>query len=117
MQGNVPVGYGQAAGLSNYSIGETNGTSTVTLLASETPNHTHQPYGKSIAPRTNQPVTNSSFADSSSGSIYTTSTTGLTQMSPSAISTYGGSQPHNNMMPYLGMFWVIAFSGIYPARS
>ena len=31
-------------------------------------------------------------------------------MSGAAISTFGGSQPHNNMMPYLGMYWIIAMS-------
>ena len=51
LQGSVPVGQGQGAGLSNYTIGETTGSSTVTLLASETPNHTHQPYGKNIVRR------------------------------------------------------------------
>jgi microcystin-dependent protein len=117
LQGNVPVGQGQGAGLSNYFIGETTGSSTVTLLASETPNHTHQPYGKNIGAKVNQAPTNSSFAESTSGNIYTTSTAGLAQMSPAAISTFGGSQPHNNMMPYLGMYWIIAFSGVYPTRG
>jgi microcystin-dependent protein len=51
------------------------------------------------------------------GSAYSTSTTGLTQMSGAAISTFGGNQPHNNMMPYLGMYWIIAMSGIFPTRA
>jgi microcystin-dependent protein len=38
-------------------------------------------------------------------------------MSPAAISTFGSSQPHNNMMPYLGMYWIIAMQGVFPARS
>ena len=41
MQGNVPIGAGQGPGLSQYFQGETGGSSTVTLLASETPNHNH----------------------------------------------------------------------------
>ncbi|MGD0830540.1 MAG: tail fiber protein [Terracidiphilus sp.] len=117
LQGNVPVGYGQLTGGSFYDIGESTGSSTVTLLATETPNHTHQPSGKSSPAKVGDPATNNAFSDSSSGNIYTTSTSGLAQMSPSAISTYGGSQPHNNMMPYLGMYWIIAFSGIYPTRA
>jgi microcystin-dependent protein len=38
-------------------------------------------------------------------------------MSGAAISTFGGNQPHNNMMPYLGMYWIIAMSGIFPTRA
>jgi microcystin-dependent protein len=38
-------------------------------------------------------------------------------MSPSAIGMSGGSQPHNNMMPYLGMQFCIALSGIFPSRN
>ena len=29
----------------------------------------------------------------------------------------GGSQPHNNMQPYLGMNYIIAIEGIYPSRN
>jgi microcystin-dependent protein len=39
-------------------------------------------------------------------------------MASAALSTYnGGSQPHQNMMPYLGMYWVIAFQGVFPSRQ
>jgi microcystin-dependent protein len=116
MQGNVPIGYGQGAGLSDYVIGETSGTQTVTVLSNQAPIHTHAPSGKNFAGKAGDGPAGNSFADSASGSVYSTSTP-TTQMSPAAISTVGGNQPHNNMMPYLGMYWVIAFNGIYPARS
>jgi len=45
MQGNVPLGQGQGPGLSLYNIGETGGTSNVTLLSSEVPPHTHTMQG------------------------------------------------------------------------
>src|SRR5580704_18363095 len=41
MQGNIPISQGQGPGLSLYSIGETGGTQTVTLLQSEMPLHPH----------------------------------------------------------------------------
>src|ERR1700720_4506603 len=41
MQGNVPMHPGQGPGLSLYSLGETGGTDTVTLLESEIPSHAH----------------------------------------------------------------------------
>jgi microcystin-dependent protein len=116
LQGNVPIGYGQSPGFSYYAIGEQSGTQTVTVLANETPIHTHAPSGKNFAGKAGEGPTNNSFADSASGNVYSTSAP-ATQMSAAAISTYGGNQPHNNMMPYLGMYWIIAMQGVYPARS
>lgn len=43
--------------------------------------------------------------------------TALVQMTPQAISTYGGSQPHQNMMPYLVLNFCIALQGIFPSRN
>ena len=31
--------------------------------------------------------------------------------------TTGGSQPHNNMQPYLVLNYCIAIEGIYPSRN
>ena len=38
-------------------------------------------------------------------------------MSPAAIAFTGGSQPHNNRSPYLGLNFIVALQGIYPARG
>jgi microcystin-dependent protein len=117
LQGNVPIGAGQGAGLSQYFQGETGGSSTVTLLASETPNHNHACSAKSALADATSPI-GGSLADNKTGSLYTPTTTPLTAMAATALPTFnGGSQPHENMMPYLGMYWIIAFQGVYPARN
>lgn len=118
LENSVALGYGQGAGLSDYVIGEQSGSQSVTLLASETPLHTHTASAKSLVKATpgDGPASNT-LAEMVGGNAYTTSTAGLTQMSAAAISTFGSSQPHDNMMPYLGMYWVIAMQGVYPARS
>jgi microcystin-dependent protein len=117
LQGNVPVGAGQGAGLNLYTQGETGGSSTVTLLASETPSHNHTCMAKSALPDATTPVGNS-LADNKTGNLYTATATPLTAMAPAALATFnGGSQPHSNMMPYLGMYWIIAFNGVFPSRS
>jgi len=41
LQGNLAVGAGQAAGLSNYTLGQTGGSPTVTLNPTQVPPHTH----------------------------------------------------------------------------
>ena len=38
-------------------------------------------------------------------------------MSPLATSIAGGNLPHNNMMPYLCLTFIIALQGIFPPRS
>ncbi|MGB6743318.1 MAG: tail fiber protein [Terracidiphilus sp.] len=117
LQGNVPVGAGQGAGLSSYTQGETGGSSTVTLLASETPNHNHACMAKSALSDATTPVGNT-LADNKAGNLYTSTATPLTPMAPAALPPFnGGSQPHNNMMPYLGMYWIIAINGVFPARG
>jgi microcystin-dependent protein len=37
-------------------------------------------------------------------------------MNPAALSIAGGSQPHNNMQPYLTLNFCIAMQGVFPAR-
>jgi microcystin-dependent protein len=38
-------------------------------------------------------------------------------MNSQAVLPAGGSQPHNNMPPYLTITFIIALQGIFPARS
>ena len=116
LQGNVAIGFGQSPGLSYYDQGEVGGVQTVTLLAPTTPGHSHTPMG-AARPATQTIPGGNSFAESTSGSVYSASTSPLTTMSPSAITPFGGNQPHNNLMPYLGLNWIIALQGVYPARS
>ena len=116
LQGAVAIGFGQSPGGQNYFQGESGGTQTVTLISSQTPNHAHAPMCVA-RPATQTTPFGNSFAESTAGNIYSTSTSPLTQMSSLAISSFGGNQPHNNMMPYVGLNWIIALQGIFPSRS
>lgn len=42
---------------------------------------------------------------------------GFGPMRADALSPTGGSMPHNNMQPYLGVNFIIALQGIYPSRG
>jgi len=117
LEGSVAMGQGQGAGLSAYFIGEQSGTSTVTLIDSEVPIHTHQFMADSRPADVISP-SGSALATTAAGTaIYFSGTGTKTQLNPSFISPYGGGQPHDNMMPYLTLNWVIALQGIFPARS
>ena len=70
LQGNVAIGQGQAPGLSSYVIGETGGSSTVTLLASEVPVHTHTFLADATLANQTSPTGNSFARTEGSNSIY-----------------------------------------------
>jgi microcystin-dependent protein len=115
LQGSIPVAYGQGVGLSPYSIGESGGEPTVSLLLSQMPAHTHSLLTDNInGPDNNSPA---NAALSFPVNMYSTQTSPVVQMAQQAISPVGGSQPHNNLMPYLTLNFCIALQGIYPARS
>ena len=113
LQGRAPMHPGQGPGLSDRFLGETGGSETVTLLASEIPAHSHQMRHANQPGVLSAPSNSRSLSDSSNGSIYTASAN-LAQMSPQTLQPAGGSQPHNNMQPYLTFNFNIALIGIFP---
>jgi microcystin-dependent protein len=123
LQGNVIVGQGQGPGLSFYDLGQSGGETTVSLLLTEIPAHTH-PIPASAAPGHGSPTPGPSFALGSGGRgsqpDYATpaaQASAPATMSGAMCSSTGGSEPHNNLMPYLALNYVIALQGVYPSRS
>ncbi len=118
LQGMAPLQPGQGPGLSLHFLGENGGEPTVTLLQTEMPAHTHTAQGLSSAG--GQGPANNTWSDANQRGIsaYAASSGPQNvQMSPQALAINGGSQPHNNMMPYLTLNFCIALQGIFPPRS
>jgi microcystin-dependent protein len=116
MQGNAPMHPGQGAGLSLYDLGQMSGSETVTLLESEIPVHSHTAKADVIdTADTNVPGANAVLALSTGGTLY--QTTSNVQMSSQALAPAGGSLPHNNMQPYLTVYFNIALQGVFPPRT
>jgi microcystin-dependent protein len=116
LQGSVAIGQGQGPGLSNYVIGQSGGASSVTLQPAETPFPHQHSIMATIAPANQTGAANSGMGRTSSN-IYSGQTSPLVDMNQAALSVVGGSQPHNNLMPYLTLNWIIALQGIFPTRS
>lgn len=113
LQGCSPLAAGSGAGLSQRFLGETAGQSAVTLLTSELPIHSHAAHanaapGNQVAPGNNETA-------EVRGHLY--SATANAAMANNALTPVGGSQPHNNLSPYLTLNFIIALQGVFPARS
>jgi microcystin-dependent protein len=118
-RGRVPVGTGQGPGLSNRDLGEVAGTETVTLLTTEMPAHNHVIAANASAGALSVPTSNyvAGGQDATANPIPTYASTASTSLNAASLSTTGGSQPHNNMPPYLGMSYIICLFGIFPSRN
>lgn len=124
LQGSIPMHWGNGSGGFTTVIGEVLGSTTITLNQTEIPMHTHVPVAAQIVQgatgeRTAVP-TSSAFLSTSAAPnvVYQTSPTSATAaFSPKAISPFGGSQPHQNMQPFLVLNFCIAIEGIFPSRN
>src|SRR3954449_4613998 len=117
LQGSAPMHPGQGPGLSLHDLGESGGSDTVTLLASETPVHRHDVFAVAADPGDLQaPSATRALARSGAGFAYVPGAAGAT-LAPVALAPSGGDQPHNNMQPYLTFNFNIALQGVFPPRS
>jgi len=115
LRSRVPVGQGQGPGLSSYTEGQAGGAETVTLAAAQMPGHTHPVKASSSAADSDQPQ-GRALARSASH-IYTAKPDTSTVMNADMLGDTGGSQPHDNIQPYLAVNFCIALAGIFPSRS
>lgn len=96
----------------NFANGSSGGEETHILTLAEMPSHTHQAMGSSNPANTVFPA-NNVWAITDSPAY---NQPGGVPMNPSAISSAGGGQPHNNMQPYLVLNYCIAVVGVFPPQ-
>jgi microcystin-dependent protein len=111
LRSRAPVHFGQGPGLTNRDLGEQGGEETHTLITTEMPAHSHPAGANNSGQTTNRPAD----AVAARGGAYASSAD--TSMGPASSPPAGGSQPHNNMQPYLAINYIIALEGIYPSRN
>lgn len=117
IQGSCVVGAGQGSGgLTERFEGEVGGTSSVTLIQSEMPAHSHTLRADNGIAALGAPANDVVMARSVGGQAYSTSTASPTNLAPQALTPAGGNLPHNNMQPYLTLSYIIALQGVFPPR-
>jgi microcystin-dependent protein len=115
MRGRIPVHAGNGPGLSSRPIGVGGGSETVTLTTGQLPAHSHALTATNAIGTANNPH-GSMFGESPSVDWYVEAAPNQS-LAPAMLSDSGGSQPHNNMAPFLCIHFIIALAGIYPSRQ
>jgi microcystin-dependent protein len=119
LQGSAAMFNGQGPGLSLRDLGEMAGEQNVTLIITEMPIHTHTANGK-VSGGTANPsgeVWGTSSAAKVAANFYAPAAASPVSMNLAALTISGGNQPHNNMMPYLTLYFNIAMQGVFPPRT
>lgn len=108
LQSRVPVHVG-----SGFALGQAGGAETVTLTAQQLASHSHAPQANTLGTTPNPSGavwgswTGSQFSDQAPAAA----------MSSQALQSVGGGQPHDNMLPFLALNFIICLAGIYPTQA
>ncbi|CAM2007924.1 phage tail protein [Acanthopleuribacter pedis] len=114
LQGRVPMHPGRGPGLTSRRLGQRGGVEMVSLTEAQMPNHTHPMSGTRDRGDFTTPASGRSLARAQ---IYGNASNTHVTMASQSLPSAGGSQPHNNLQPFIAMNFIIALQGLYPSRS
>ena len=126
LKGRVPIGSGQAPGLSNYALGEKGGEESVTLTNSNMPIHAHNAAvlvnsqnTTAVLPSNNSSIATSGMYSGRSFIPFLTYTTAVPDVTLQTITTNtaGNSSRVQLTPPRLVSNYIIALIGEYPPRK
>ncbi|WP_409342785.1 phage tail protein [Paenibacillus sp. MBLB4367] len=117
MMGCVPMHQGAGQGLTPRIVGAAGGSDSVTLITNEMPLHSHQVKAASKSAQSSPANAVWSKTAGRRGTPAYVNEPPNVNMHAEAIGAAGGSQPHNNMQPYLALHFIICIDGIYPPRQ
>lgn len=116
LQGRIPLHQGQGPGITQtYVIGEKAGVESVTLTTNQLPIHTHG-FVASTAPALGADPTGNIIAQPPTINLFF-GDVATAALNSQAIQGAGGSQPHENMQPFLVISFIISLFGVFPTQS
>jgi microcystin-dependent protein len=115
LQGRVPIHQGTGPDGQTYTIGEAAGVESVTLTTQQIPIHNHSFIGTTNPGGTTNPPANI-VAQNPGNTIYIEDQA-FAPLAPQSLLPDGGSQPHENMQPFLCVAFIISLFGIFPSQT
>jgi microcystin-dependent protein len=117
LQSRIPMHFGTGPDGVNYQQAEAAGVESVTLTINQIPQHTH-PLMVSTDPGTGTNPAGAVAGALSPVSVYKANVTPPNvPMNASSVTPVGGSQPHDNMQPFLCINHIISLFGLYPSPN
>lgn len=123
LRGRTAIGPGNGPGLSSRQLGAKGGVERVTLSASQMPSHNHGASGTiKVSERVGglDAPKNAVFSKTDGAKTYgnlRTNTTMANDILDVKTQNTGGSQAHENMMPYTAVNYIICLQGTFPSRN
>jgi microcystin-dependent protein len=111
LRSRIPVHVGPG-----FSLGQSGGVESVTLTTSQIPSHSHVPLSVSSPGNQSSPQ-NGVWAESTPSLNQYSNVAPTLAMDPAAIGSSGGSQPHDNMVPFLAINFILSLFGIFPSQT
>jgi len=111
LQGRVPIHVGNG-----HALAAAGGELAHILSLSELSAHSHAAEASSLDGDLATPA-NNVLAGTATAQLYSSSASNLTPLHPSSITSVGGSEPHENLQPYLVLNFCIALTGIFPSQT
>ncbi|MDC8011168.1 phage tail protein [Tahibacter soli] len=111
LQGRVPLHQGNG-----FILAETGGAESITLTTQQIPSHNHAVIASTTQAQNQQP-TSAIFAQAPTLQAYLTEASSNNFGPATTITMTGGSQPHENMQPYLCVSFIISLFGIFPSPT
>jgi len=112
LRGRVPLHQGTDPKGNNYTLGQNGGVESVTITTQQLPTHNHAFLAsQAIAGQAN--ASGNVTGQSSSIDWYIQDTPSV-NMAANAVAPQGGSQPHENLQPYLCINFIISLFGVFP---
>lgn len=110
LRGRTPIHVG-----SGHSLGEQAGQEAHTVTIAELPTHTHA--ARALAADGSQIIPGGALLARAAPANPYIAPGNLAAMNTASVTNTGGSQPHQNMQPYLTLSFCIALQGIFPSQN
>lgn len=110
LRGRIPIHQGNG-----FVLAQTGGAEEITLTTQQIPSHTHPLLATADTGSLTTPAGNV-LASSYNVTPYINDAPS-TNLSAAAIGAIGGSQPHDNLQPYLCISFIVSLFGIFPSPT